>query len=169
MAAKRYRIRFDFQLNVAKDTEYAIAETIHWLKSQGLYSKTIRDGIRLICDLREGNLDVLFELFPWVRAEFLEYMTSVQPHKSDTELNIQKQLSRIEELLASDETTAATAKTDSRGGGPKTMSIPAVTAPVFDDVGDNLLIVSKAASSDNAARNFLDSAFKLVPHRCNWI
>ena len=58
MATKRYRMRYDFQLNVTKDDEYAIAEQIHELKKQGLYSKTIRDGIRLVCDLRAGNLDV---------------------------------------------------------------------------------------------------------------
>ena len=71
MATKRYRMRFDFQLNVAKEDEYAIAEQIANLKSQGRYSKTVRDGIRLVSDLNDGNLDVLFELFPWVRAEFL--------------------------------------------------------------------------------------------------
>ena len=47
MATKRYRMRFDFQLNVAKDDENAIAEQIDELKSQALYSKTVRDGIRL--------------------------------------------------------------------------------------------------------------------------
>ena len=58
MAAKRYRMRFDFQLNVAKDDEKAIAEQIGAFKGQGLYSKTIRDGISLVSDLRAGNLDI---------------------------------------------------------------------------------------------------------------
>ena len=160
--AERYRMRFDFHLNLAKSDENELVEVIAGLKSIGLFSKTIRDGIRLICDLREGNLDVLFELFPWVRAEFLEYMASVQPQKSDTEIHIQQQLSRIEELLANDETTTAVLKIGSRGGEPKSMSIQEVAAPVFGDTRDDLLIVSKAASSHNAARNFLDSAFKLV-------
>ena len=154
----RYRMRFDFQLNVAKDTEYAIAETIRWLKSQGLYSKTIRDGIRLICDLRDGNLEVLFELFPWVRAEFFEYMVSVQPQKSETELVISDQLARIEIMLSNGGNGS---QVGGGVGGPKAMNVPSIPAPDLDN-DDDLLIVSKAAASSNAAKNFLDSAFKLV-------
>ena len=53
----------------------------------------------LMSDLRAGNLDVLFELFPWVRADFLEYMAAIQPQKSDTEMDILNNLARIETLL----------------------------------------------------------------------
>ena len=31
-----------------------------------------------MCDLRNGKLDILFELFPWVRAEFMQYMHDLQ-------------------------------------------------------------------------------------------
>ena len=160
--AKRYRMRFDFQLNVAKDDEFAIAEQIANLKTQGLYSKTVRDGIRLVSDLRDGNLDMLYELFPWVRAEFLEYMAAVQPQLSDTEINIQQQLSRIEELLANGDTTSSALNITSGGGGPKPMKIPSISPPDFDDHDDAPLIVTKAAASGNTAQNFIDSAFKLA-------
>ena len=157
---KRYRMRFDFQLNVAKDSEFAIAETIKWLKSQGLYSKTIRDGIRLICDLRDGNLDVLFELFPWVRAEFLEYMSSLQPQKSDTELVIAEHLERIETLLS---TTGSGSHVSSGVGGPKAMNVPGISAPDVDkDETDVALVMKKSERNGHqAAENFLSSAFSL--------
>lgn len=160
MAAERYRMRFDFQLNVAKNEEFAIAEQISFLKQQGLYSKTVRDGIRLVSDLREGNLDVLFELFPWVRAEFLEHIVAVQPQKSEAELAIARQLARIEELLASDKSSPAL---DTQGGGgPKPMTVPQVAAPVFDDEDDELPVITKAKATGSAAQNFLNSAFSLV-------
>jgi hypothetical protein len=162
MATKRYRMRFDFQLNVAKEDEHAIAEQIADLKSQGLYSKTVRDGIRLVSDLRDGNLDMLFELFPWVRAEFLAYVASTQPQLSDTEINIQKQLSRIEQLLENGEPPAAEANTTDREGEPKPMQVPSIS-PDDSDFDDYMpLIVAKATASGKTARNFLDSAFKLV-------
>lgn len=162
MATQRYRMRFDFQLNVNKEDEYAIAEQITMLKQQGLYSKTVRDGIRLVSDLRDGKLDVLFELFPWVRAEFLEYMASVQPPKSDTEVAIAQQLARIEELLASTEQTASTTTKQSGAGGPKAMKVPPVAKPVFDLDEEVELPLKKAKSSGASAQNFLNSAFNLV-------
>jgi hypothetical protein len=74
---KPYRPRFNFWLNMDKPEEKLIANKIQALKLETLFTATIRDGIRLICDLRDGKLDVLFELFPWVRAEFLQYMREV--------------------------------------------------------------------------------------------
>ena len=161
MATKRYRMRFDFQLNVAKDDEFAIAEQIAALKGQGRYSKTVRDGIRLVSDLHAGNLDVLFELFPWVRADFLEYMTSVQRPKSDTETHIQKQLARIEALLAHGETMPPTSRSASGVGGPKAMRVPPIAAPDVEDDDHDMLLISQAVSSSNATQNFLNSISRL--------
>lgn len=62
------REKFKFWLDLNKDDELLIAETIDELKRQRSFVSTIRDGIRLICDLRQGKLNVLFELFPWVKA-----------------------------------------------------------------------------------------------------
>ena len=122
----------------------------------------MRDGIRLVSDLRNGNLDVLFELFPWVRAEFLEYMASMQPQKSEAESAIAEQLSRIEELLSSDKTLSPVTIGEGRGGSKK-MAVPHVAAPVFDDDDDSpLLAVTKAKAAGSASQNFLNSAFKLV-------
>ncbi|MAS36297.1 MAG: hypothetical protein CL610_19995 [Anaerolineaceae bacterium] len=155
MATDRYRMRFDFQLNVAKDEEYAIDEQIGSLKKQGLYSKTVRDGIRLVSNLRDGNLDVLFELFPWVQAEFLEYVAGVQPEKSETERDIQQQLLRIEKLLA-------TSEMEVRAGGPKAMKVSTVAGPRLDFDDNVALTRKKAKSSGNSAQNFLNSALNLV-------
>lgn len=64
------RGRFFFWLDYDKDSELLIAEQIDELKSQRLFTCTIRDGIRLIYDLRKGRIDVLLELFPEIRKKF---------------------------------------------------------------------------------------------------
>jgi hypothetical protein len=88
-------------------------------------------------------------------------MTAVQPQKSDTETHIQKQLARIEALLANGETMTPTSKSTGGIGGPKAMRVPAITAPVFDDDDKDMLVISKAASSSNATQNFLNSISRL--------
>lgn len=57
---------YKFWLNLADDTEYTIAEICEYAKSKREYARLIRDGIRLLWDLRQGNTTVLSELFPWV-------------------------------------------------------------------------------------------------------
>ncbi len=83
MSSKRFRLRFTFWLDVNKKDEAEIADEVEELKRDRLFAQTIRDGIRLICDLRDGKLNVLFELFPWVKAEFMEYIREVQPVPSE--------------------------------------------------------------------------------------
>ena len=156
-----YRIMQKFWLDLEKPDHEEVNEIIHALKRARSYSKAIRDGLRLIFDLSAGNLDVLFELFPWVRAEFMEYITSVQPQKPDTGINIQEQLARIEELLANSETLVTTPKIDNRVGEPKAMKVPPISVPIFDK-DEDLLVVTKAKSDGSSAKNFLDSAFSLI-------
>lgn len=63
----RYRSQFKFWLDVNKSDEEALATLCEDLKRRGLYTRTIRDGISLVDDLRNGRLDVLFSLYPWVK------------------------------------------------------------------------------------------------------
>ncbi len=68
----RYRSQFKFWLDVNKPDEQVLAALCEDLKRRGLYTKTIRDGISLVDDLRNGRLDVLFTLYPWVK-ELISY------------------------------------------------------------------------------------------------
>src|SRR5512145_1846952 len=80
MDKKRFRIRFVFWLDLEKQDENQIAEQIEVLKQERSFAKVVRDGIRLVCDLRAGRTDVLLELFPWVTERFQ------QPQSDTTEL-----------------------------------------------------------------------------------
>lgn len=65
--AKSFRKRFMFWLDLNKRDEQDLAEQIDELKEQRGFAKAIRDGLRLLIDLRRGNVDVLLELFPDIR------------------------------------------------------------------------------------------------------
>lgn len=67
MPRKSFRTRFEFWLDLEKPGHFSLAETIEQLKAQRAYSRTIRNGIRLITDLEAGNTDVLFELYPHLK------------------------------------------------------------------------------------------------------
>lgn len=61
---ERFRQQYVFWLDMNKSDEAALADKIAKLKTCRQFAKTIRDGIRLIEDLRAGRLEVLFALFP---------------------------------------------------------------------------------------------------------
>ena len=91
--ANRFRLRFTFWLDLHKADEAALAEVIDVLKYERTFASTIRDGIRLIYDLRAGRADVLFELFPWVKE-------MVQPSSAaPVDARLQDQIARLEALL----------------------------------------------------------------------
>jgi len=78
VSQNRYRLRFTFWLDMLKPDELALADKIELLKNQRLFAQTIRDGIRLVCDLRAGRLDVLYELHPLLR-ERIEQQAPATP------------------------------------------------------------------------------------------
>ena len=96
MSTRRFRLRYVFWLDMNKSDEATIAEQIETLKSERSFASTIRDGIRLISDLRAGQVDVLFELFPWVRTALME---QAQPQETPNARALQEQLARIEHQL----------------------------------------------------------------------
>lgn len=62
----RYRLQFKFWLNARLDSDDDLAVALEDLKTTKQYTQTIRDGVRLVLDLRAGRVGVLKELFPWV-------------------------------------------------------------------------------------------------------
>lgn len=79
---KMSRIMFRFWLDNSKEDENALIGEVGELKANRKFTETIRQGIELITDLRNGSLRVLFDLFPYVKAEFLEYMQSLNNAES---------------------------------------------------------------------------------------
>ena len=97
----RYRLGFKFWLNTNNSEEEKLAEQIKSLKRKRSFSKTVRDGIRLICSLRDGRLDVLQQLFPWVWDQITLEVQANQPKSEESPSRhvIHTQLQRLEEIL----------------------------------------------------------------------
>jgi hypothetical protein len=155
MASNRYRLRFTFWLDMLKSDECEIADEIELLKNERTFAKTIRDGIRLVADLRKGRVDVLFELFPWVKAEFL---AGVQPQETAGEKALREQLKRIEQQLLQQGNLPLQLPATAAQTGPKAMPVPQFETPVYDD--DDALVIKKDTST-TSAKNFLNSMMGL--------
>lgn len=64
--ASRYRLRYTFWLDHLNPDELKVADTIEQLKNQRSFATVVRDGIMLVNELRQGKIDLLLRLFPWV-------------------------------------------------------------------------------------------------------
>ncbi len=62
------RWRMTFWLDDENERDYEVGQAIVSLKAQRKFVSTIRDGVRLIMDLRAGRTGVLFELFPHLES-----------------------------------------------------------------------------------------------------
>jgi hypothetical protein len=147
-----FRKRYTFWLDIGKDNEYQIAEQIELLKATRKFSATIRDGIRLISSLRQGRVDVLFELFPWLKAE-LQPASPVVETTSDSA--IKEQLDRLEKLMVGNGSVKINGH-----HGPRPMSVSKLNAPNFDDDDLGDIVIRKDTSTDSA-QNFLNSMMSL--------
>ncbi len=121
MSNKRFRLRYVFWLDLNKPDEEIIADQIETLKSTRSFASTIRQGIRLITDLRAGRLDVLFELFPWVHTALMERN---QPEETASARALREQLARIEQQLVAQGNTPITLPDKGRG---ERVDIPQLT------------------------------------------
>ncbi len=140
--ANRFRLRFTFWLDLQKADEAALAEAIDGLKHNRTFAATIRDGIRLVGDLRAGRTELLFELFPWVKD-------SLQPVPSaTTDPRLQAQIARLEALLLA------------QGNVPIQSSIePSSQMTIRKDKRARVDVTSAGskASAETVAKNFLSS------------
>lgn len=164
MATDRFRMGFKFWLNVDNEAEHNIAEKIEALKARRTFAKTIRDGIRLICDLRAGRWDVLRELFPWVidaiydavQADILA-QTPPMAKLDDAPVPdaLQARLDRLEQLLLQ------------QGALPIEQQPPALTPiPLLPD-DEPKIEVREAQSDEKPAYNFLRSLQAQMVTRTN--
>lgn len=146
-----------FWLDVAKPDELALAEQIEELKQEREFARTLRSGIRLICDLKKGQTDVLFELFPWVKNEMVS-----SPSTGTDEL-LQRELERLEEMILKQAMPADTPKVPPHAhpSGPKPLAVPQFARPTFDDEDDLDTVVLQKVAGGNSAMNFVRSMLSL--------
>lgn len=158
------RFRFSFWLDSEKDDELLLMEDIDALKADRMFTKTIRDGIRLMIDLRRGSFDVLFELFPDARKHLRDDDNGGSG--GDDLKAIKAQLERLEQVTLQQQApqgyimAARESGSTSKPSGPKPLNAPNIGAPVIDDDDDDLLTIKKDTSTDSGL-NFIRSALAL--------
>lgn len=162
MNSNRFRLRHTFWLDMNKPDERILAEQVATLKESRTFVKTIRDGIRLMLDLRAGRVDVLIELFPFVRTA----LGGGSGSGNSDEVKALKAM--LEQFIV----TNSAGTTYHMGGlksltsgqkedGPKAMNVQKYDLPTFDDEDDLDTIVVKKDTSTDSAQNFLNSLQRL--------
>ena len=140
------RYQFKFWLDCERDDELMLAEAIDDLKRRRSFVATVRDGIRLILDLRAGRLELLLVLFPWVETELTARAAATEAARMG------QQLTRLERLLQ-----------QGGGSGPRPMVLQKAGGPVPVDDDDMALVTVRKAQVDGAqiTKNFLASMMRL--------
>jgi hypothetical protein len=155
MPKQRFRLQYKFWLDVNNPQEQQLADQIEGLKQGRVFSQVVRDGIALIVDLWNGNIDVLLSLFPGIEEVFYKRFMDQKPTADYT---LQEQLARLERLLLEQGNKPMAVSS----GGPKPLAVIAPGKPIRDEDDDVIVPIKKAKSSGTSAQNFLNSAFSLV-------
>lgn len=147
------RYKFQFWLNGDKDDELLVAETIDELKQRRSFSAVVRDGIMIVKELREGRVDLLLKLFPFVLDAIAERLPPPVP-PTPPPMDTTDLLAEFRRMLNEQGREIP----DTRDYGipamkPLTKGLPAALAmPVFDDDDDGMdtVILTKAKVSGNS-------------------
>lgn len=151
---KRKRTMLRFFLDRKKPDEKELLDTVKWLKGQRLFTPFVRDGLRLMMDLKAQRTDVLFTLFDWLEGWMdVQIERRLNARLQDTNARLMK----LESELAALKTTGQGAI--SQPPGPRPIPAPAIPGPADDDAP---LVMRKAKSEGNSAETFLNAAFRLV-------
>ncbi len=152
MTAKpRYRVQYKFWLNQYDEEENRVSQIIEWLKLDRDFVGAIRDGLRLIWDLRSGGVGVLLELFPDIRQR----LAVPEPPKSDPdEDEIKRQIAELKRLIIETGIT----KDAPLVAGPKKLPglqpMMKLPEPNYDD--EDTVVIRKN-TSDEASQNLFKS------------
>jgi hypothetical protein len=153
---KSYRLMYKFWLDMMKPEEEALADMIEKMKSARSYASAVRDGLRLINDLRQGNVTVLLELFPFVK-------TALASGGNDDNGGISKaDLERLEALIKESQLQPIAPPLAASGGLKPLGGLKPIAPPAYDEDEGMSLVVSKAeGGGDDATQNFLKSMMAL--------
>lgn len=170
----RPRRQFKFWLYHDIEVDSRLMEYIDYLRATRQFATTIRNGLRLMWTLSEGDLTVLFELFPTLRLKLTEPSPPTTPggdfQKMLTEAAKQgAQLALLEVpalppptpndpgLLNKSALPAATGAPGMVGTGMGQIKTSfQVQAPTFDDE-DTVVIRKDTSAGEEAINNFFAS------------
>jgi hypothetical protein len=163
---------FSFWLNLNDEDQYRLAETIEALKEARLFSKAIRDGLRIMAGLLQGDIDPLLTLYPWIiDAILVRYGQPVKPTKnSDTPSGgdgLEHKIDRLEQLILKQSVNLnpSAMMNDSLITGVVAVQL---TQPPMDDDFDTLLEIKQAVNGEKSADTFRANLNALVSGSGAW-
>ena len=119
---------------------------IAYLRETRQFATILRNGLRLMWSLGQGDLTVLFELFPTLRAQFAPDNIAL--------------LEEFRALLKEQPVMAvATPITLDASGGIKQLAAPKIEMPTFNDEEDIVVVRQDTRAGADTTANFLDAAF----------
>lgn len=163
ISKEEHRLQFRFWLDVMRPAEEKLAEYVEELKHKRSFAQTIRDALNLIRDLRDGKLEWLLFLFPWVyqaiyaQAE-ADLVSRQQPDPAKAWM--ESQFARLEAKME-----AIGALPISAGQRPSQAPIPKALSPGRSMDDDLALDIQKAQfdpHTNNPTFNFLISTTALT-------
>jgi hypothetical protein len=97
MTSNRFRLRQTFWLDLNKAEEEELADQIELLKSKRTFARTVRQGIKLICELREKKVDLLLTLFPFVLEIVAKRFQKEREELDEYRLFLEQEYIRLEQ------------------------------------------------------------------------
>ncbi len=141
---RKYRPRKEFKFWLYHDRaeDSRLMEFIQYCKQTRQFARVVRDGIRLIWSLREGNNNVLFELFPHLERQF-------KPDAEELIEQFRQMLSQ--QLVAPVPQPALVAASDGaiEQGGKKSLAAVKIALPLLDDDDETLVLTRKTTTVIN--------------------
>lgn len=148
--AKRYTPRQTrkFQLRHNNPVDVHVGEILDFSRSQRREVTVIRDGVRLLWALENNDLSVLFEMFPYLKSQFLPDGLSL--------------MDQIQALFLSSQVSRNEPQPQlKQSGSVKTLNAPKFELPTFDDDDELPTLVTKKDVSNNPAMNLITGALRL--------
>jgi hypothetical protein len=164
---RRFRPRKQYKFwlyhDLSEDTR--LMEYAAWLVKTRQFATAIRNGLRLLWTLGEGDTTLLTELFPDVVSALRATPPAPTPTPPDNS-GIESRLDRMEALLLSSGAGSPNGQvmkpTTVEPGGVKPIAgARPLALPTFDD-DDQDTIVLKRGTDDSGSRNFLANAFGFI-------
>ncbi len=147
-APKRYvpRQTRKFQLRHNNPIDVHVGEILDYSRAQRREVTVIRDGVRLLWALENNDLNVLFELFPHLKDQFIPGGISL--------------LDQIQSLFLNSQVLPQTTPTIQMGS-PKALKAPTFELPTFDDDDELPTLVTNNMAGVSITRNLLNDMSNL--------
>jgi hypothetical protein len=136
--ARRYRPRKEFKFWLYHDLaeDKRLMEFISFCKNTQQFARMVRNGLRLMWSLGEGETFVLYELFPWTRPQ-----AALQSPAPDTE-TLERQIADLKRIMLEQGTGKASHTSHpmlQSGGTPPTITFKNAPAADAGAIADDFL------------------------------